>query len=399
MSQHNSTFRTQTRGLLLRTWHYERRQTCSIFCNIILPPILLIFLSVLARTLKAREVDTFPFQQRPEGAFVPRPFNPLKCATDFNPADGLENILQQCEDDALSQKYTVPVFAPQELASLVGERDATDIDANSGLLAGLSLEPFIYPPALDDGNPSTQTFFDTQTSYDGIFLYAYFLGDKSNPIYRSFTQTAQRGAIDDLFQTSTESFDTEQEFKDNFFKSWFGGSVNPLYSTGLSFQELSQNSQGDLRATATVFFNESITPNCTLACPLVSNVIKAHNAFYSTLMQDKTATAYLRRMPLIDASEDLGVIRLVISIVIGFTTHFWLPSFLRFLIFERESGIRAMMSMMGLGRFRYWFATYTGFYLQYTISVVLSIIMGLAAGILFYKLNTPVSYLVLFFLW
>lgn len=401
MARHQSPFRTQTRGLLLRTWHYERRQKCNIFCTIILPPIVLVLLSVLGRNIKAREVETFPFQQQPEGAFFPRALNPVQCITNIDPtADDVENVAQRCQDDIV-RDYTVPVFAPSQLKPSVGSRNATSSssDANSGLLARLTLEPFIYPPALDDANPDTTTFFDTQTAYDGIFLYAYFQGNKNNQFYQLLTNAAREGRIDQLYRTSTEFFDTEQDFKDAFFNSWFTGSVNSLYSTGLTFQQLSQNTQGDLSVTATVFFNESTTPNCTLACPLVSNVIKAHNIVYGSLLPNKTATAYLRRMPLIDVSIDLGIIRLVISIFIGFFTHFWLPSFLRFLVYERESRLRGMMSMMGLRTYRYWFGTYVGMYLQYTISVVLSIIIGIAAGILFYTLNTPVSYLVLFFLW
>lgn len=399
MSRNQSPFRTQTRALLLRTWNYERRKGCNIFCTIILPPLLLIVLSVLGRNIKAREVETYPFQQEPKGAFFPRALNPVHCTTSFDPTtENVEDVTERCKDET-TQDYTVPVFAPPQLKSRVGSRDAGNPEADSGLLARLTLQPFIYPPALDDGNPDTTTFFDTQTSYDGIFLHSYFQGDKSNPFYMTLTEAARNNTIDSLFGTSTEFFDTEQDFRDTFFNSWFTDAVNPVYSTGLSFQQLSQNSQGDLSVVATVFFNESITPKCTVACPLVSNVVKAHNAVYGTLLPNKTATAYLRRVPLINVSVDLGIIRLVISIFIGFVTHFFLPSFLRFLVYERESRIRAMMSMMGLRTYRYWFGTYVGMYLQYTISIVLSIILGVAAGIQFYTLNTPVSYLVLFFLW
>lgn len=399
MPNNPSPFRTQTKGLLLRTWHNERRQRYNLFCAILVPPFALLFLAVLGRSIRAREIQTFRFQQKPRGGFAPRAFNPIQCIVSLAPSLGVENATAHCVPFEIIKDFTVPVFAPPQLRSSVGQKNARNPFANSGLLGGLSLEPFAYPPALDDWNPNTTTFYDTQTSYDGMFLYSYFRGDRDNWLYKFLTLVSLLRVTDVLYNTKTQPFDTEQAFKEHFLNSWFNGSVYNLYSMGLSIQQLSRSERGDLSVSATVFFNGSTTPNCSVACPLVSNVIKTHNAIYKTLLPGKTATAFLRRMPLGEIHNDLGLIRLVISIVIGFTTHFWLPGFLRFLVYERESRIRAMMIMTGLRRYRYWFGTYLGFYVQYTISVILIIMMGFATRLPFFTLNTPLSYVVLFFLW
>lgn len=382
----------QHRALLLRTWHYERRQRCSIFCTLIFPPLLLILLSVLSRTIKLRTVKTFPFQEQPKGAFPALPFHPLRClelALDI----GFEAALERCGGTGSIQPYDIPVFSKGN--SLVGSVDAV-ADTGEGLMGGFSLSPFIYPGAISGGPGS---FFETQTSYDGVFLYSYFEGDSSNPLYTNALNIEANNETDRFYQTKTSSFETEQQFKDEFFNSWYDGNVGGIYSTGIAVNRLTQSSNGDLDVDATVYFNETSSSNCTVACPLVANVIRTESAVYNLLNPGKFATAYLRKMPLIEVEVSLTFLRLVVSIVIGFTTHFLLPSFLRFLVLEREKRIRAMMTMMGLRRYRYLLGTYVGLYLQYVISIAMLIAMGLISGTKFFTLNTPVSYLILFFLW
>lgn len=395
----NIPFHTQTKALLFRSWHYERRQYYSILCTLIVPSFALVFLALLGRIIKPRPVQIFSFQQKPKGAFVPRTFNPIQCVVSLAPSLGVKKAIARCARGEMLHHYTVPVFAPPHLHSLVGQRTARNINANSGLLSGLSLDPFVYPQASDDYHPNTITFFDTQTSYDGIFLYSYFLGSRDNLFYRVLTIASGLRLTDWIYDTTTKLFDNEQTFKDHIFNSWFNGSIHTPFSSALSIHQLSPNSQGHFSASATVFYNQSTTPNCTIACPLVSNVIHAHNAFYRAILPNKTATVFLRRFPLTDVTIDLGIVRLVLGIVIGFATHFWLPSFLRFLVFERESKIRALMSMTGLKRSRYWLGTYIGFYLQYTLSVFFAIVAGSALRLSFFTMNTPISYIILFLLW
>lgn len=405
MSRSQSMFRTQTKGLLLRTWHYQRRQHCNTFCNFIIPPIFMILLFVLGRTIKAREVKSLPFERAPKGAFAPRPFNPVQCLDtvfETSVVDGDIVLdasdyekLEKCARRTFDRPYEVPVFVPDNLKSIVGARDARNEDsaANTGLLSELSLEPYIFPGALR-GNQ----FFDDQTPYDGLFLFAYFRGNRSNPVYNEFLDREENNEIDSTYGMKTIERDTEQQLRSDLYNSWFKGDENPKFSTALTFSEVSDTT-ASLDVKATVYYNESTSANCSIACPLVSNVMRFDNAIYKQFSPGNFARAFLRRMPAIDVEVDLAFIQLVISITLGFTSHFWFPSFLRFLVFERVSRLRSMMSMMGLKKTQYFFGTYIGLLVQYTASTVLLIAIGAAVGISFFVDNTPISYLVLFFLW
>eukprot|EP00177_Eucheuma_denticulatum_P004698 GFKZ01008528.1.p1 GENE.GFKZ01008528.1~~GFKZ01008528.1.p1 ORF type:complete len:907 (+),score=108.45 GFKZ01008528.1:107-2827(+) len=394
-----SLARTQTTALLLRTLHYERRQRCNVFCTLILPPFLLLFLSLLARIVRPREIITEPFEKRPKGAFVPRPFNPVQCRR-LDLTLGTEEAIRRCRDTISTPNNTVPVFAPPFLTDIVGARDAENPTLDSGLLQSLTLQPFIYPPALEDDSSSSRlTFFDTQTPYDGVFLHQVHNGDPNNLLYRGAVANELENLTDSVYRTKSLSFQNEQDFKDQFFTAWFEGNTFPLYFTAFSFRSFSRSPQGDVDVTATAFYNQSDSRNCLSSCSIVSNVIKANDIIYQALNPGRRAVAYLRRMPLTNTVTNLRVINLVISIVIGFVTHFFFPNYLRFLVYERENRIRSMMSMMGLRRYRYWYGTYVAFYIQYSISIVLQVILGLISGISFYRINTPVSYLILFFIW
>lgn len=349
----------------------------------------MLLLYVLGRTITGREVKSFPFERSPKGAFAPRPFDP---ANDI----GVEAAIQKCRNDEerFSPPYNVPIYVPNEIKEEAGQRDEVS-GQNDGVLGSLSLEPFIFPGALP-GHRSN--FFETQTSYDGIFLHSYFRGNKESEVYKCFLEAEEDDNIDFFYGTKTVDMPSEQALRDNLYNSWFNGTVYPLYSTALSFQDISQT-EDSLSVKATVYFNESTEANCTVACPLVSNVVRTDNAIFQKLRPENTAMAYLRRMPPIDVKVDLAIIQLVISITLGFTSHFWFPSFLRFLVFERVSRLRSMMSMMGLKRSQYFFGTYVGLFIQYAWSILLVILIGAAVGIKFFVDNTPISYIVLFFLW
>lgn len=363
----------------------------------------MLLLFVLGRVIKAREVISFPFERAPKGAFVPRPFNPAQCVEsvfetaveDGQLTDSELQDLIKCGERTFNRGYEVPVFIPDQLKSIVGARDAANPDSASdaGLLSHLSLEPFIYPLALP-GND----FFNDQTPYDGIFLHAYFRGNKTNLAYLEFLRLAEQNRIDDAYKARTLEQSSERELRENLYDSWFEGDENPKFSTALTFSDVS-NTDESLDVKATVYYNQSTEANCSIACPLVSNVMRFDDAIYQQFSPGNFARAFLRRMPAIDVKLDLAIIQLVISITLGFTSHFWFPSFLRFLVFERVSRLRSMMSVMGLKKSQYFFGTYVGLFLQYACSIVLLIVIGAAFGISFFVDNTPVSYLVLFFLW
>lgn len=363
----------------------------------------MLLLFVLGRVIKAREVISFPFERAPKGAFVPRPFNPAQCTESvFDSAveDGqLTNSeiqdLINCGEKSFDRGYEVPVFIPPKLKTTVGGRDAVNPDSatDEGLLSHLSLEPFIYPRALP-GND----FFEDQTPYDGIFLHSYFRGNRTNLAYLQFLRRAEENSIDFAYKARTLEQSSEDELRKNLYDSWHEGDENPLFSTALAFSDVSSTDES-LDVKATVYYNQSTEANCSIACPLVSNVMRLDDAIYRQFSPGNSARAFLRRMPAIDVKLDLAIIQLVISITLGFTSHFWFPSFLRFLVFERVSRLRSMMSVMGLKKSQYFFGTYVGLFLQYACSTALLIVIGAAFGISFFVDNTPVSYLVLFFLW
>lgn len=395
MSRNQSLFRTQTKGLLLRTWHYQRRQHCNSVCNILIPPLFMLLLYVLGRTIKARDTQTLPFERQPKGAFAPRPFDPAKCI-EIAREIGIEAAIRRCgaEQFKPEPQYQVPVYIPDQLKEQAGSRDEL-ASSNQGLLGKLSLEPFIFPGALPS---DTSGFYDSQTPYDGNFLWAYFRGNKSNEAYKALLQAEETDQIDRLYGAKTIEMSSKEALHDDLYNSWFKGSVYPLYSTALTFDQIS-NTQDRLDVKATVYFNESTKANCSIACPLVSNVVRMDNAIFQFFQPGKSAMAFLRRMPAIDVEVDLAIIQLVISITLGFTSHFWFPSFLRFLVFERTSRLRSMMSMMGLKRTQYFFGTYVGLFIQYAWSILFVIVIGSAVGIQFFVDNTPISYIFLFFLW
>lgn len=378
----------------MRTWHWQRRQYCSIFCNFIVPPIFLVLLTILQRTIVANEVITFPFQRNPKGAFAPLPFNPTSCLRIIIDV-GLDEARERCGTDPFVPKYNIPVFVPQQFANQVGSLDALDDSQSSGLLSRFSLDPFIYPPAVP-GHPSG--FAEDQSPYDGVFLHSYFDGNQSEPIYQQVLEVARTGQVDQRYEAATLPQPSEQSLKSKIYDDWLLGRFFGLYSTALSFDSF-ESTDDSVNLSATVFYNESTTTNCTRACPLVSNVIRLESAIFETVAPDKSAFAFLRRMPLIDVRIDLGVIQLFISIFIGLFAHFMLPSFLRFLVFERVSRLRSMMGVMGLRRTQYWCGTYVGLLIQYSLSVILACAIGAAVSIPFYADNTPLSYLLLFFIW
>ena len=301
----------------------------------------------------------------------------------------------ECLDDPFLPKYEVPVYVPPQFSPIIGSRDAKDAQRNVGLLSGLSLQPFVYPPALPS---DSSDFSEDQDSYDGVFLHSYFDGNRSHPGYEIFTTAASSNMIDEKYLTKTTSTASESQLRSTLYDQWRKGTIPGRFSTALSFESVSETPQ-KLDVSATVFYNDSITTNCTEACPLVSNIVRLENAIFQRLSPGNTAMAYLRRMPPIDAVQRLRIIELAISITIGLTTHFLLPSFLRFLVYERARRLRSMMAVMGLGRAQYWFGTYSGLLIQYCSERVLGILIGIAVSIPFYTDNNAVSYIVLFFLW
>lgn len=394
MSRGRTLFRNQTKGLLIRTWHYQRRQRCDIWCNFIISPLLLALAVILQNTLKAPEVVSFPFQRNPQGAFAARPFNPARCI-DLVEEYKVPGADRFCAAQFVP-KFKIPTYVPEQLKAVVGSRSTRLSENNTGILADLSLEPFVYPDAL----PSSGSEFNTsQNSYDGVFLHSYFSGDRQDPLYNRIVEAEQNNEIDEKYEIETIPRSSKKDLFSFLYGSWLKGNFFAPYSTALSFSRAEVTDDDGIRLSATLFYNESESTNCTESCSLVSSVINLENAIFKRIQPGSSATAFLRRMPPIPNQNDLGFIKLIISIVIGIISHFMLPSFLQFIVMERSLRLRAMMEVMGLRKPNYWFGTYLGLLIQFILAQALTIIVGAAVGISFYTDNTPLSYLILFFLW
>lgn len=393
----------QIQALLARTWHIQKREHCLNFCNFVVPGLFLILLSVLARVIKSRDVVAEPFEKDPRGAFVAHPFRPDSCLKLLSKLPA-EEALRRCRADPFVPKWTVPTQFSTDQSEVVGRRNATlpqSSSANTGILSHLSLEPYIYPPAVPgSGDP----FEQSQTEYDGVFLYSIFDGNTSHPLYSLFVEESKRpGVIDSRYQVSSLTIPTvpgssTQPIWTFLFDSWFKGEFFGKYFGAYLFDRAVSTSN-DLDIGATVFYNNSEEQKCTEACQLTSNVIHLERAIYKSVSPNKSANAFLRRMPLIDSQRDLGIMRLAISTLLGTTFHFLFPLIMRILVMERQDRLRALMGMMGVTRARYWIGSYLGFYIQYLLTMIVVLIVGFAARVRFFLDNTPVSYLVLFLLW
>lgn len=396
---------SQTLALLLRTWHYQRRRHYDNFCTFILPPLLLVLLTVLARVIPGREVDALAFQQDPGGAFAPLPFRPDSCresALDLSNGIDFDDVDREDLEKSARACLAEP-FVPNPWEVLyagdggVGELDAAK-NEREGILGGVSLTPFIYPGVVDG------TF--TGTSYDSVFRSEYF-PDTGNAtvdagvdrVYQRFITTESTpGGTDKNYASVAVQLPSKTALLDRIYDMWFLGGSYDSFSSAYYFNSVAQNAD-TVAVDATVYYNESRTSNCTQQCQIASGVMRLENAIFQDAVPGKTATAFLRRFPPISVELDNGTLKLIISIVLGLTMHYLLPTFMRFLVFERVARLRSMMGMMGLKHVQYWFGTYLGLLLQFLITTATTTVFGIALDIPFFTDNFKPAYLVLFFLW
>lgn len=390
MTDSKSLRRVQTIGLLIRMWHWQRRQHCANLFSFILTPVILVLLAVLNRSLKPEEFRAEPYELTPQGGFAPRPFDPSICARGADITD--PEVINRCLADPFQPEYKVPVYIPSSLTAAIGSHDATSSKNNSGLLAGYSLDPFEYLPAVD---PSFD-FFSEQTMYDGALQYDVFNGNKD--IFNIFSEIIRSRQVDAIYNASTFTVESRADLLSTLYDGWYRGGRAQRYSSAFSFDTFSVTPE-DVSVSYTVFYNESQSAQCTRLCPLISGITRMYDAIYKEIIPTKSVSVYLRRMPLVDVFDSPRFLSLVISILIVFLTHFQFPNFLHFLASERTDRMRGFMMAMGVRRPYYWVATYLSILFMFIISTVFLIIIGFAVRIPFFVDNTPVSYLILFFLW
>lgn len=389
MARSKSSGVTQTKALLIRSYHWQRRQYCTLFCNFLIPPIALILFSVLDRSLTPPvDTPTTSFGQNPKGAFAPRPFNPNACNNSRSEQD-----VRTCIADPLQPKFSISVYADSSFADQIGSKNPASPSQDSGILSAYSLNPFAYIPALD---PSYD-FFESQTEYDAVLLHTNFFGQVENPIFQTVNQTAISFTADSDYQTTATVTTSREGFMSGLYDSWYEGGPFISYASAIAFDKFSATDQS-VSLDVTMFFNISSESNCTVECPLVSNVVRTYAAIYNQLFSG-AFFVYLRRMPYVGMFEPTQIVSLIVSIIIALLQHFLLPVFLRFIVLERVGRMRSMMLSMGLGRARYWIGTYLSLLIFYILKSALTIIIGFAVKIPFFTENTPVSYIVLFFMW
>lgn len=411
----------------------QRRQHCVNFCSFLLAPLLLVAFAQLGRILENRSIDPLKVenvidQTNPTVSFAARPFNAGICPLlESEDADSKNSV---CLNDPFQPKpFEIPIaiadsvdsgkIGKVEYAKCQGSlssgtlcRDLITAGAprkeGSGLMENLSLEPFINPLLVE--NPGRCQ--NATNQYNCVFRHAVLdpdaLSEDDQDVYSKtidqFYNTslalAKSKAFDNVYRTSTKPFSSRGKMLDHIFDEWEKSNVIGKYFSAYYIKEFKQDEQEDSTTLdATIYFNDSVSGNCTKQCDLTSSVIHLSNAVFKSLNSSGNATAYLRQFPQVKRRENLGFIQLVISVFLGLFYHFLFPSFLRFLVYERSSRLRDMMELMGLRRINYWVATYLGLLLQYGIFAIVLMVIGLAINSVFYRENAIIAYVSLFFIW
>lgn len=343
----HGVFWSQSKGLLLRSFHYQRRQTCSNVCNFILPALTLVLLSVLSRVL-TRSSDLRSFEKQPLGAFAATPFELDQCKQLIRDLKDPGDVAQQCAVDPFPNDFTVLFHATESANDVLGARTGA---SRSGIFGNWSVSPIVYPEVLPGGD-----FVNKQTPYDGVAAQIIAKGNKNDPLYRAVLETEQRSQTDAALKTSTREFATKVALLRNVFDSWYNGGSFDSYYTAYGVESLTVASSAKTAAMdVTVYYNESTAQNCTKACPVFYGVQHFDAAVYESLTAGNSAKAYLRRMPRTSENNNFDFLQLLISILLALLLHFFLPTFIGFLVYERQARLRELMRSMGLKSSTYWY--------------------------------------------
>lgn len=420
-------FLSQSRGLFVRTWHYQRRQRGVNICQFIVSPLLLVLLALLAQVFREKPEGSVPaFATAVAGGWAPQFVRPDACTANraallsrlcftapFQPRPFVVPVLDATGGAAAvspvgSVHYeacsadTPEGLLPACLA--VGEGPNAPAANSSGLLAGWSV-PSVYPGLLE---PGPTGFNATQTSYDGVLLHGAFRGNRADPRYQALVAASRQGIVDTLYGTRSQGFTDRAAFYDLMYKAPRTQKPFPSYPTALAIDGYAGGGAvagappptDPIAVDATVFYNisEALEYNCTEECPIVAGIASLTDAVIKdTVGPTASASVYLRRFPETDSVTQNNFIELVVGIALALLFHFLLPGFMRMLVYERTAGLRQMMQMHGLRTSHYWVATYLGFFVQYFFAAVLLVAVGLAARIAFFTDNSPLVRFLCFF--
>lgn len=267
----------------------------------------------------------------------------------------------------------------------------------------------VYPGAIPPAN-----FSKEQNSYDGIYLYKIFHGDANNSIYKATieAQNASIPYINNVYDLQVVPFNSLEGLKQEIYDSFYNQPFFAKYYGGY-IVEKADIENASLNISASVLYNQTLLnwPSASISepparfcdkgnCELISGVSRLSNALYRYFNNANTQIFnYLRKFPRHHKKAKIDFIQLVVSILLGFLLHFPLPTFLRYIVYERENRLRDIMQMMGLSFSTYWIVTYISFLVLYIIVAGVTTIVGVILQLDFFMKNTPLMYLILFFLW
>jgi len=407
----------QTEALLLKTWNFQKRQHGENACNILVPIVLLVLTFVLGKVLSAgSKVPVKASRANPIGAFAPLPFDPYDCHRAYSDPE-------LCLKDPFTPRPIIfPYWSVNETATgfvkynpcnpLKNETQCLQVAGKkngSGLFDFYSLYPIIYPGAIPPAN-----FSKEQNSYDGIYLYKIFDGQKNNSIYIATieAQNASVPYINNVYELDVKPFQSVTALKEEIYNSFYDQPFFAKYFGGYIIENFNVGSSS-LNISSHVLYNQTLLnwPSASISepparfcdkgnCELISGVSRLSDALYRYFNAANTRVFnYLRKFPRHYKKSKIDFIQLVVSILLGFLLHFPLPTFLRYIVYERENRLRDIMQMMGLSSSTYWIVTYISFLLLYIVVAGVTTIVGVILQLDFFVKNTPLMYLILFFLW
>eukprot|EP00184_Porphyridium_aerugineum_P003115 CAMPEP_0184694560 /NCGR_PEP_ID=MMETSP0313-20130426/2460_1 /TAXON_ID=2792 /ORGANISM="Porphyridium aerugineum, Strain SAG 1380-2" /LENGTH=1037 /DNA_ID=CAMNT_0027152857 /DNA_START=117 /DNA_END=3230 /DNA_ORIENTATION=- len=409
-------YKSQVAAVFIKNWHFHRRQKAALFCNFVIPPLFLILLAVLSMVLSTRSKAEYDYEEEPLGGFPPTPFKATMCADTY-----FQNNSNMCGAyPIVPQPWEIPVSLPPNSGSSLEQlgrvlnvicqpnletmqmncTEEIDASIHDGMLGFYSLIPFIFPDAIPPNS-----FAETQTPYDGVYRYNWFNNRTTdNPYYSGLmaAQTVVPPLIDNLYGTRTAYYNSTQSLMDELYNSAIQDGAFDKYYGAMAFNSFSFDSaSAALNLDAVLFYNNTPGSEVDCAegnCQLPSLVMRLLSAVTSYVAPNVTSSVYLRLTPVV-TEAGINFLPLIISILIGILWHFLMPSFLAFLVLEKTARFRIMMKMMGLEDKVYWVVNYISLYIIYLIFNILCCAIGAAIQIPFFVDNTPLSWLVLFFLW
>jgi len=422
---------SQSTGLLIRSWHFQRRQTCINVCQFLFSPLLLIVIAVLVKVFVRESPDdafelppdVSPQEQNVTGGFAPAHVGDRWCHFNdgFDPT-GWSALPGVCDESpAGSPPFRLSVLDASGDAAAVGsvayapcgapsldalrgacERVAAGAAApaanSSGLLRAWSAGPLVYPGGVGLGRPSL-----VPPTWD------------PSPAEQVAITATRGGWVDTLYGTRSRGYTDRGAFYRSLYRAPGGVADAPRVAAALAVDRYvggggggggGAAAGGPIGLRATVFVNGSATAGvpCSSECPLVAGVAAVTNAVLRDAVDPSASAAvYLRLFPVVPKfpswDDGASALSIILSVALVLLYHLLLPSFLRMLVAERTSGLRQMMHAHGLLSRTYWLATYAACYLQYLIAASVLTGVGYGARIDLYVDTSPVAFGTLFFLW